>query len=335
LPEAAGCNIDKPNIIVPGEYGNAMNGFLQACYTAFANHQHLILSPDDVWIAIAQGFSCHVNVNAEALRRKFVQHDGKKYIEIQRNEFVKGSADNDWMGGFAEFSDRIAEYIGDTRGLIVSDFSTTGPIEKAASEVVLMDTVKAYFDYGCRTRCGIPDITLLGEPADWANLVHRAMRLTEFDEALAPWVRSLTIVLGEFVKASKGHPDLAFWKSFFKEGGGSGGPYINGAVCAFFPYVKNYGRDGGEFCLNKYAVEWQNDRGCFHGMTTEAVPSGLCSVPFRWIYYTQVFPMSFFGGFVGAHHDAEANTVRPAIGWAVTDRKEHASVDDLDINQRG
>jgi len=330
VPEALGAHIANPRVIVPrGRYSDesAMNGFLQAAYTAFARHQGLVLSPDSVWLAIAQGFATHVNMNAERLRHKFVQHEGKKYIEIQRNEFVKGSPDNDWMGGFSEFSDKIAEHIGKTRDLLVSDFSTTGLVERASSEVVLMDTVKAYFDYGCRTMCGIPEITLLGDPADWANMVHRAMALTEFDEELAPWIRQLTVVLGEFVKASRGHGNPKFWQDFFKLGGGSGGPYINGAINVFFPYRKNY-CGGQEFVPNKYALAWDKTS-CFGGLTTGDVPSGLCQVPFRWIYYTKNYPMQFLGGFVGAHHDEESHTVQPLIGWAVADRKEHASVDDL------
>lgn len=336
VSEALGTHIPNPRVIVPpkSRYSDetAMNGFLQAAYTAFARHQGLVLSPDAVWLAIAQGFAVHVNMNAERLRDRFVKHEGKKYIEIQRNEFVKGSPDNDWMGGFSEFSNKIAEHVGKTRDLVVSSFSTTGAIEKAASEVVLMDTVKAYFDYGCRTMCGIPEITLLGDSADWANMVHRAMALTEFDAELAPWIRQLTVVLGEFVKASRGNVVQSFWENFFKIGGGSGGPYINGAINVFFPYRKSYA-GGNEFAVNKYIVGWETPR--FGGLTTSDVPSGLCQVPFRWIYYTENYPMQFLGGFVGAHHDEATNTVQPLIGWAVADREEHASVDDLDPNYTG
>jgi hypothetical protein len=330
--EAAGTNIPAEQVNLLGPLVDRwngpqkMNGFLRAIHVAFDTHAGLILSPDDIWVAIAQGFAIHVTMNAERLRDRFVKHEGQKYIEIQRNEFRKGSPSNDWMGGSSEFSDKIAEHIGKTRDLLVSDFSTTGPIEKAASEVVLMDTMKSYFTYGCRTCCGFPQITLLGEPSDWANIVHRAMNLVEFDAELAPWVRSLTIVLGEFVKASAGRPNIAFWEGFYKEGGGSGGPYVTGAVNAFFPYIKGYRVD---YAPNKAALDWSKGVGCMcGGPTPDAIPSGLASVPFRWVYYDQVFPMSFIGGFVGTQQDKETHEVRPALGWGVADRKEHAAVDD-------
>ena len=142
--EASGANMTT-GLFGPSQQ---MNGFLRALHTSFDNHLPLTLSPDDVWVAIAQGFSAHVNANAEELRHQFVAHEGQKYIEIQRDFFVKGSPDNDWMGGFAEFSDKIAEYIGKKRDLLVSSFTTTGPVEKAVSEVILMDAMKAYFTYG-------------------------------------------------------------------------------------------------------------------------------------------------------------------------------------------
>lgn len=54
----------------------------------------------------------HINLNAEELRSQFVSFPGKKYIEVRRDNFVKGSRANDWPGAFNEFSDKIATFIG-------------------------------------------------------------------------------------------------------------------------------------------------------------------------------------------------------------------------------
>ncbi len=48
------------------------------------------------------------------------------------------------------------------RLVFVCDFSTTGPIERAASEIVLMDAMQSYFDYVLQWICGTPEVTLLG-----------------------------------------------------------------------------------------------------------------------------------------------------------------------------
>jgi hypothetical protein len=307
--ELIGAHVDRWN----GK--QTMNGFLRAIHTAYAYHYPLVLSPDDVWVAVAQGFAAHVNAHSEELRSKFVKHDGKVKIQIQRDHFSKGDPNNDWMGGFSEFSDRIAGYIGETtRSLLVSDFSTTGPIEKAASEVILMDVVKSYFDYSCRTLCGIPEVTLLGDREDWMSLRDRAARFKDF--GCDWWLQHLLPVLDQFVKVFGGTADPAFWGELYKIGGGSGGPYVTGIVNVFFPYLKGY---HGESEPNNF-MDWKSPR--FGGPTTDTIPSGLSSVPFTWEFYETNYPMVFLGGFVGAVQDGL--NIRPAQGWGVADSDENA-----------
>lgn len=299
-PEAFGSNQDNLKALW------IKNGFLNTIHTAFDQHLPLVLSPDDVWVAIAQGFANHVNANAEDLRYMFVQHEGKKNIEIQRDGFRKGSPDNDWMGGFSEFSDKIAEYIGKKRDLIVSEFSTTGLVERAASEVVLMDAMQSYFSYSCRTACGIPNVTLLGTVEDWSKVEAKAAALSEFK--CEEWIKVLSPVLAQFTAAAQGNPDLTFWKSIYKDGGGSGGPYVSGWVNAFFPYLAK-GRKNRDLSGTNY---------CNH---TDAYPSGLSSVPFVWHYFATDYEMQFLGGFVGMSQDPSTLAVRPALGWAVADKQ--------------
>jgi hypothetical protein len=287
-------------------YASETNGFLNAVHRAYADHYPLVLSPDDVWLAIAQGFAHHVNANAEKLRSRFVTHEGQKYIEIRRDDFVKGSLDNDWTGAFGEFSDRIAEHIGKKRDLVVSAFSTTGVVEKAASEIVLLDAMRQYFTYGMQTCCGIPSITLLGTQDDWRQIRERASALGELDH---------------FVSATKGNADPAFWESFYKTAGGSGGPFVSGAVNAFFPYL--VGRGQG-LRPNDLAVAWQKPAGSprFGRLpSTGDFPVGLAKVPFKWHYFATTYEMHFLGGFVGATQDPLTLAVRPTIGWGIADQE--------------
>jgi hypothetical protein len=44
------------------------HGLAAAIFHAYNNHQHLILTPDDIWLTIAQGVSQHINYNAEKFR---------------------------------------------------------------------------------------------------------------------------------------------------------------------------------------------------------------------------------------------------------------------------
>ena len=147
-----------------------LNSFVEAVHTAYDKHYPLVLSPDIIWQCVAQGFAIHVNKNAEKLRHMFVAHEDKKQLVIRVDDFIKGSPDNDWEQALGTFSDEIRKNVGDEiHGLLTPDFSTTGPVEKAASQVVLMNTFKEYFDFMCCTRCGIPSITLEGTVEDWKN----------------------------------------------------------------------------------------------------------------------------------------------------------------------
>ena len=104
------------------------NPLVEAVGVAYNRHVPLTLSPDVIWLAIAQAFASHINKYPEELRERFVQHEGKEHIEIRRDTFIKGSPDNDWPGTFAEFSERIRDRTTPkTAELIIGDFSTTTP----------------------------------------------------------------------------------------------------------------------------------------------------------------------------------------------------------------
>jgi hypothetical protein len=74
-----------------------------------------------------------------------------------RSDVVKGSPKNLWT---AEFSEQIRR--NKVNDMLTPSFSTTTPVEKAAAQVVLMDSFKAYFNYQVMYVCGIPVITLEG-----------------------------------------------------------------------------------------------------------------------------------------------------------------------------
>lgn len=292
-----------------------LHGFVAAAHYAFMEHHPLVLSPDDVWLCIAQGFALHVDQNAETLRKRFVAHEGKAAIIVIRDEFRRGSPDNDWQGCFSEFSDQIGKHVGSTRDLITAGFSTTGPIEKAASEIVLMAAMRHYFDYVLVTRCGIPQITLLGTVEDWRQIRRRTEALAEFD--LEWWVRGLLPVLDQFVRSAEGKPDREFWRSFYKWNDESGGPFVSGWINAFFPYLEDRNlKAPREQCLSRN----EGIRGLVHeGIRTHMFPAGISIAPFVWDYLGTLIPMQLFAGFAGVSQDPHTLAVRPAIGWAVAE----------------
>jgi hypothetical protein len=295
------------------------NAFLRAAHLAYALHYPLSLSPDAVWLCIAQGFAAHVKENAERLRGKFVRHEGQATLKVRRDDFVKGSPANPWPEAFAAFSDAIAEHIGKQRDLVVCDFSTTGPCERAASEIVLLDAMQRYFHYELHSLCGIPEITLEGTVDDWRSVRARARALEEYE--LRNWTRELNPVLDAILATAEGKVDRAFWERFFKHVDGSGGPWVRGWINVLFPYLRQ-GEDGGLVpnpLFGKQKHGWQKglDAVFGGGAGVSEVPSGLSTAPFVWEYLKQRFSMELLGGFTGIAQDPATLAVRPVIGWAV------------------
>jgi hypothetical protein len=313
IPKRIGTACEARAANVPGRLVPApIHPFVHAAHLAFAHHLPLVLSPDDVWLCLAQGFAQHVELHAEELRHRFVQHAGKAELVVIRNDFIKGSADNDWPGVFASFSEQIAEHVGKQRDLVVADFSTTGPTEKAASEVVLMAAMKSYFDFTVVTRCGIPRVTLLGTPEDWQSVRRRAATLGEY--GLEAWARAAMPALDELCAAAAGTPDLERWRSFYKFRSMSGGDYVTGWITTLFPYLVEHPHRGPDRVVPNAYLAWTED-----GPTTDAFPNGLSIAPFLWKYEGQRFAMELVAGFVAVSQDESTGAVRPAIGWAVRD----------------
>jgi len=288
------------------------NRFVGAVHRAYSDHYPLVISPDDIWLCIAQGFAKHITKNAEKYRNRFVQHEGKEVIRIEKDTFIKGDPKNAWQGVFTEFSDRVAKYIGKTRDLIVADFSTTGPVEKAASQVVLLDAMQQYFDYRVCTRCGIPSIQLMGTIEDWRSVRTRAGVLREYD--LGWWIDTLEPVLDQFIEACSGRVDKSFWSSLYKTvNQGSGGPSVSGWIGALFPYIVKYDNT----LVQNYCMEGAKSSFC---LSTSVFPGSLSKAPFIWEYYGEEIHMDFIAGHVG-YTQQEDGALKSVIGWAISENK--------------
>ena len=61
---------------------DGVHPLLSAVARAFADHRPLVLSPDAVWLTIAQGVAQHVRLHAEELRPRLVRHAGRKRLNV-------------------------------------------------------------------------------------------------------------------------------------------------------------------------------------------------------------------------------------------------------------
>ncbi len=105
--------------------GAATHGLVNAVYVAFSQHRPLVLTPDVIWITLAQGFAHHITNHAEALRSSVVRHKGKKTLEATTVELL---TPEHWAEVVQQWSEGIRQHVqGDLYQLMICDFSTTSP----------------------------------------------------------------------------------------------------------------------------------------------------------------------------------------------------------------
>ena len=287
------------------------DAFYRCVVDAYANHQSVTLSPDMVWLVISQGFARYVNAHAEELRPKLVNHEGKMDLAILTNKDLL-TENVDWPSLIDDFSSQIDKYTKDGIAKnIISDFTTTGSVERVASQITLMESVKSYFEYiVIYISCGIPNITLKGTPEDWQKVLEKTRRLEQY--GIGEWTRSLEPILTEFIKTAEGKPNQKFWQGMVKKqridklkGGGCSPDEptkLDGWILKFFP-------DKNGQTLNKVP-------------STERMPAEYVRVGFKFKVIDPIqgtvaieTPMELWAGFIGAEVDTLTNTLTPKIGW--------------------
>jgi Domain of unknown function (DUF4419)/SMI1 / KNR4 family (SUKH-1) len=288
---------------------------LAAAHFAFSQHRPLVLSPDMIWVAVLQGVARHVRNQAERLRDRFVGHQGKLEICVERDDLLPGSPENAWDGVIHDLSLAIKKHLGPRYDELISDFSTTGPVERTACEVALLDTFQPYFEYRVYCICGIPEITLEGATDDWQRLKDKVEALVPYD--LDWWLPHVRQVCDQFVRASQGDIDAKHWRDIYKRQDAYGWDVVNGWLVKLVPYLKN--NQTGNFTVRNPLLDDLDSE-----VSTTMLPSGVSQVPFRhrWRGQANDAAMEFLGGFVGVTQDASTLALRPKLGWAVRQGSE-------------
>jgi hypothetical protein len=288
-----------------------------------------------------------VNENAEALRSKFVSHEGKKVITIFRPDIVLRSGRNDWESTITEFVAGIHKNVHENvHPMIDTTFSTTTSTDRTCMNIAVMDATKAYFELRMLCGCGIPYIELTGTPEDWTQLRQQASLLRRYD--LDWWIDELDIVLEYFERAATGTvsaEDHKFWRSVVYLTGGSGmlSDPVTGWMQTFFPYLQGY---EGKFLRNTALAQWKCDENGYaipkkarelasgqgggywgdHSSVGIAVklknfPSGINQAPFQLenIAAGTKHAMLYAGGLTAVVQGKEDSVIEIQTGWAVVE----------------
>jgi hypothetical protein len=207
-----------------------------------------------------------------------------------------------------------------------ADFSTTDKTARIVSQMTLMSSVKAFFDYSViYFSCGIPNITIEGTTDDWQKVLNKTQQLRKYD--LDWWVDDLVPILNEFINASKGNINKVFWQNIVKKdrpekyvGGGCSWDRpteLDGWFLKFMPYDKK-----GKRTPQKVTYNYKD------------MPSQVINVDFMYknLDTGTTTPMEMLCGLVGIEVDSITNAMRPKLGWMVCEKNKQLEIESLTEN---
>ena len=333
----------KSELVVIETY-HPICSFIEASLEAWALHYPIRFKPEHIWLLILQAVAVHVNQNAEKLRTKFVNHERKIALEVQRDEFVLGSDTNDWKDVIQEFMEQIdANTVQDTVQLVDCDFSGSTIMDKLCAKVTIIGPCKSYSECGMNTICGFPQIKLDGTKGDWLKLKEKTIVLLRDkvnDEFGSEWGKALLPVLDRFIGAFEGDIDCLFWNSMIKRGaqGGSGGSsFYSGWINVFFPFTT--GDMKNQSCVpysmdSAYVLQGFQKKMCTvstgsmslwgdeaAGGEVAEFPTGLGEAPVNWKCDGRNLRLKLITGFIGFQQDPTTLEICANLGWCIAHEK--------------
>lgn len=289
-------------------FGN--HPFLAGMVKAYQEHRPVIISPDIIWTLIEQGFARHMAISAEKFRDRLVDFPGKREITVvmERDNIKLGNAKSKWGLALPQFTEQIEKFTGKTYvSNLRADFSTTTTDSRVVSEVILMESVKSFFDYRMMVMgCGISSITLEGTVADWEIILKKMDYLETFD--LAWWTAELRPIIKQIIQSKKGNLDRDFWSNMVQMRNKEVyAPHekIDGWIVKLYPFT-----DKGE------------PRKLLPISNMSLIAPEYVKVPF--IYedreLKEEHAMEIWAGLFGMEQDQKNLGLKPVIGWSIVHR---------------
>ncbi len=302
--------------IGPFVAGPCAHPLASAVQRAFVEHRPLVLTPDVIWLTIANGVARHVDQNAESLRSFFVKHEGRATITVEGPPDGQLDATG-WAGAIGGWTGGIREAVpAEMVELFECNFSTSTPECRTAAAITMMGAFKQYFEYEMMCVCGIPEVELRGTVADWRRIRARVDVLAVLD--LEWWAERLRPVCDAFVATADGRPERAFWQQIHIPLAIYGGQSAVGWIIELFPY-RATGVDHATFVRNPAFAESYSrrlTRGGVPGFSPADFPSALCVAPIvqRWPDGRERH-VDLLGGLLGVRQTGL--DLEPVAGWLV------------------
>ena len=288
-------------------------GLFAAVLTAYNNHWKLRTSPDDWWFCVIKRVACAIdkNANKKPVRKIFVDHEGKKTIEVVVPDTSIYTVDYSWF--FDQISKgvqaniKVPEFVDG----MTADFSTTTAVQKIVSQITMMTSVQEYFDFDMKCGCGIPAVEMLGTEDDWSKL------------------KSKLKVLRTLLEPIENDLDLSseWWDVVEKVFNNLLATYQGSAVSEWWSHIMSYENvyaSGMYFVPGEYRYRgWITEflEGTKYAMDIDEMTSGLVSVPIALKHPSGVQDTAaVVAGMLGftVHTDENKEmSVQPFQGWSL------------------
>ncbi|KAF7512830.1 hypothetical protein GJ744_011933 [Endocarpon pusillum] len=202
----------------------------------------------------------------------------------------------------------------------------------------MMGTLQKYFDYNLRGGCGFPSVTLLGERADWEEILRRVRKLPKYGSQPTEWSLLLIPIIKLMVE-SFDQPDSQQVKDFWLRACHSAGQDASGdietmsgwitAFCFWSEYgtrTKHYSDEGLQGGGSRVPLADRKrlilNNTAYLIMHPSGIPNGVVSVPvtIRDDGSKLVYETTMVAGSVGMTATAAGDgdgltTVQPRSGW--------------------
>ena len=286
------------------------NSFVMTYVTAYHNHYPVSLSPSHLWILILQGISRHIQATRQY--KKDYQENITGCIEVD-------STDN-------LYSDVLNQLQLQSQYLKLENhhsklFSTSDEVQHLVTCNSHSPSMSEYYKFDSYTDCGFPYIKLEGTVDDWIDLQDRVVQmynhLDDTNRFIKRWTYLMVDVLDDII-ATFDDPDninYEFWNNFLKSDGGSGGPFVNGWINIFLPYIITY----RNWEANPIIKEWPKAEFPYHnGVMLRELDNGLNMVKIK----TPDGYKRLVTGFIGVEQDIEALLLKPSVCYVWLDGLE-------------
>ncbi|KAI1632377.1 hypothetical protein F4809DRAFT_627997 [Biscogniauxia mediterranea] len=191
-----------------------IGGLVETIIRAYQQDLHLILRPDDIWLAILIQFNLFVNGNWREIIPLLIDDE---WLDSGVQNGLPLSGQNSVAGSAAEYFVSIVQnnlIDPDFKDWFVPNFTTTTTDDITTAYISLLATVKEKFKHSLHGSCGFPSITLLGGMDDWSEILTRIDRIERFGGDCIKWAAALRIVVDGMLN-SYGYEDRDFTKQFW------------------------------------------------------------------------------------------------------------------------